>query len=249
MLKKLFSLSAAILLMAGSYAFAQTATGNVFGDVTDTSGGVLPGASVTISGEAGTRSTVTGTDGAFRFLNLDYGDYTVSISMQGFGTVNRKVTIVTGSSSQVSVSLAVGTMSDTIEVTAEAALVDIKKRGTSTTLSTSDLKDTPNSRDPWGIMNQVPGALIDRVNIAGNENGQQAAVGHRGLRVTRCAARRWDRGGPPARPGTGRTPHRRRPTPRNDSRSTRTISPATRINGGFSPARCATRKNSGGRCD
>jgi hypothetical protein len=180
MLKKLFSLSAAILLMAGSYAFAQTATGNVFGDVTDTSGGVLPGASVTISGEAGTRSTVTGTDGAFRFLNLDYGDYTVSISMQGFGTVNRKVTIVTGSSSQVSVSLAVGTMSDTIEVTAEAALVDIKKRGTSTTLSTSDLKDTPNSRDPWGIMNQVPGALIDRVNIAGNENGQQAAVAGKG---------------------------------------------------------------------
>ena len=172
MLKKLFSLSAAILLMAGSYGFAQTATGNVFGNVTDTSGGVLPGASVTISGEAGTRSTVTGTDGAFRFLNLDYGDYTVSISMQGFGTVNRKVTIVTGSSSQVSVSLAVGTMSDTIEVTAEAALVDIKKRGTSTTLSTSDLKDTRNSRDPWGIMNQVPGALIDRVNIAGNENGQ-----------------------------------------------------------------------------
>ena len=168
------------LVLAGAGAFAQTATGNVFGNVTDTSGGVLPGASVSISGEAGTRTTVTGSDGSFRFLNMDYGTYKVTVAMQGFGTVSRNITIVTGASSQVSVSLAVGGLSDTVEVSAEAALVDVKKRGTSTTLSTSDLRDTPNSRDPWGVMNQVPGALIDRVNIAGNENGQQAAVAGKG---------------------------------------------------------------------
>ena len=173
-------LAFAWLVLAGASAFAQTATGNVFGSVTDTSGAVLPGATVTIAGEAGTRSTVTGSDGAFRFLNMDYGDYKVSIALSGFNTVSRDITIVTGSSSQVSVSLAIGGLTDTVEVSAEAPLVDVKKRGTSTTLSTSDLRDTPNSRDPWGIMNQVPGALIDRVNIAGNENGQQAAVAGKG---------------------------------------------------------------------
>ncbi len=179
-MKKIFTLGLAILLMASVGAFAQTATGNVFGVVTDASGAVLPGASVAISGEAGTRTTVSGADGSFRFLNMDYGDYTVTISMQGFGSVSRKIAIVTGSSSQVSVSLKIGGQAETVEVTAEAPLVDIKKRGTSTTLTTSDLRDTPNSRDPWGIMNQVPGALIDRVNVAGNENGQQAAIAGKG---------------------------------------------------------------------
>ncbi len=178
MTKRLLAL--AFLILASTTAFAQTATGNVFGVVTDASGAVLPGASVSISGEAGTRTTVSGSDGTFRFLNMDYGDYKVGVSLAGFSTVSRAVTIITGSNSQVNVSLAVGGMSDTVEVSAVAPLVDVKKRGTSTTLSTSDLRDTPNSRDPWGIINQVPGALIDRVNIAGNENGQQAEVAGKG---------------------------------------------------------------------
>lgn len=178
MKKRLLLLAA--LLLAVPPAFAQTATGNVFGNVTDTSGAVLPGATVSISGEAGTRSTITGSDGTFRFLNMDYGDYKVSISLPGFATATRNVTVVTGTSAQVTVSLGVGGLTDTVEVSAEAPLVDIKKRGTSTTLSTSDLKDVPNSRDPWGVMNQVPGALMDRVNIAGNENGQQASVAGKG---------------------------------------------------------------------
>jgi len=178
MKKRLLALIGLLLLSTG--AFAQTATGNVFGNVTDSSGAVLPGATVSISGEAGTRTTVTGSDGSFRFLNMDYGDYKVSVSLQGFGGATRSVTVVTGTSSQLAIALAIGGLTDTVEVSGEAPLVDVKKRGTSTTLSFDDLKDTPNSRDPWGIMNQVPGALIDRVNIAGNENGQQASVAGKG---------------------------------------------------------------------
>lgn len=178
-MKTHLALVASLLLAAGD-AFAQTATGNVFGNVNDSSGAVLPGATVSISGETGTRTTVSGSDGSFRFLNMDYGDYTVTVSLSGFTPTSRKVTVVTGTSAQVTVSLSVGGMTDTVEVSGEAPLVDVKKRGTGTTLNTADLRDTPNSRDPWGIMNQVPGALIDRVNIAGNENGQQASVAGKG---------------------------------------------------------------------
>ena len=64
MMKRILAL--ACLVLASTGAFAQTATGNVFGTVTDTSGAVLPGASVSISGEAGTRTTVSGSDGSFR---------------------------------------------------------------------------------------------------------------------------------------------------------------------------------------
>lgn len=179
-MKKLFSLSLAILLMASAGAFAQTSTGNIYGKALDASGAVLPGASVTVTGEAGTRTTVTGGDGTFRFLNLSPSDYTVTVAMQGFGTANRKINVQSGQTASVDVSLKVGGASETVEVTAESPLVDVNKRGTGTVLSAQDLKDVPTSRDPWGIMNQVAGALVDRVNIGGNENGQQASVAGKG---------------------------------------------------------------------
>ncbi|MBP6705309.1 MAG: carboxypeptidase regulatory-like domain-containing protein, partial [Vicinamibacteria bacterium] len=179
-MKKIFTLGLAILLMASVGAFAQTASGNVYGKVVDQSGAVLPGASVTISGEAGSRSSVTGADGTFRFLNLDPNDYTVTVNLSGFGSANRRITVQTGLSATLDIAMKVGGQSETVEVTAESALVDVKKRGTSANLTSQDLIDVPNSRDPWGIMNQVAGALVDRVNIAGNENGQQASVAGKG---------------------------------------------------------------------
>jgi hypothetical protein len=170
----------ACLVLASVSAYPQASTGNVLGTVTDASGAVLPGASVSISGEAGTRTTVTGPDGAFRFLNMDYGDYKVVVSMQGFGSSTKNVTIVTGNNTTVPVTLAVGGKTETVEVTGETPLVDATKRGTGANITAEQLKDVPNSRDPWGIMRNVPGALIDRVNIAGNENGQQASIAGKG---------------------------------------------------------------------
>jgi hypothetical protein len=62
----------------------------------------------------------------------------------------------------------------------ETPLVDVKKRGTSTTMITDELQKTPNARDPWGVLKNVPGVQLDRMNIAGNENGQQANAGGKG---------------------------------------------------------------------
>lgn len=173
-------LAFAWLVLASVGAYAQQSTGNVLGTVTDASGAVLPGATIAISGEAGTRTTTSGADGTFRFLNMDYGDYKVTVSLQGFGSTTKSVTIVTGANATLAVSLAVGGKTETVEVSGEAPLVDATKRGTGTTITTEQLKDVPNARDPWGIMRNVPGAMIDRVNIAGNENGQQANVAGKG---------------------------------------------------------------------
>ena len=105
-MKKIFTLGLAILLMASVGAFAQTASGNVYGKVVDQSGAVLPGASVTISGEAGSRSSVTGADGTFRFLNLDPNDYTVTVNLSGFGSANRRITVQTGLSATLDIAKA-----------------------------------------------------------------------------------------------------------------------------------------------
>ena len=65
-----------LALLIAPEAWAQTATGQVYGVVTDESGAVLPGATVALSGEnTGARTTNTGNQGDFRFLNLDPGTY------------------------------------------------------------------------------------------------------------------------------------------------------------------------------
>src|SRR6185503_20822630 len=89
-------LALGLILALSSGAFAQFATGNVYGTVTDESGAVLPGASVTLNSDLGSRTTTSGSQGDFRFLNLDRGTYKLAVSLAGFGTVTREVAVVTG---------------------------------------------------------------------------------------------------------------------------------------------------------
>jgi hypothetical protein len=161
-------------------AFAQFATGNLYGTVTDESGAVLPGAVVMLTSDLGNRQTTTGTRGDFRFLNLDRGAYKVSVSIPGFTTMTRDVTITTGENVNLTFAAKVAQQEETITVTAETPLVDTKKRGTGTVLTTEELSSVPNARDPWGVLVNIPGVVLDRVNIAGNENGQQASVAGKG---------------------------------------------------------------------
>jgi len=162
-----------VLALAG-VASAQIAGGNVYGTVTDQQGAVMPGVSVTIVGETGTRSATSGTDGTFRFLGLERGDYTLTVSLSGFATAVRKIRVTTGENVELSFNMKVSSVAETVEVTGETPLVDTKKRGTSTTMTSEELKQVPNARDPWAVLQAVPGVLVDRVNIAGSENGQQA---------------------------------------------------------------------------
>ena len=82
-MKKFLVLALALLALAPT-AFAQISGGNIYGTVTDESGAVLPGATVTLTGDLGTRSTTTGTQGEFRFLNLDRGRYKLTVALTGF---------------------------------------------------------------------------------------------------------------------------------------------------------------------
>jgi hypothetical protein len=120
------------------------------------------------------RTTITDAAGKFRFLNLDNGTYTVTIEMTGFQKQSRELIVNTGVNSDVSFTLGVSTVSETVMVTAASPVVDVKKAGTSTTLTTAELEGTPQSKDPWAALKTVPGVLVDRVNVGGNESGQQS---------------------------------------------------------------------------
>lgn len=170
----------AVLALAPVAYAQQIATGNIYGTVADQSGAILPGVTATLTGETGTRSTVSGGQGNFRFLGLPRGAYTLTLAMTGFAKVTRNVQVTTGENVELTFALKVSAIEETITVTGETPLIDTTKRGTATTMTTEELSQLPNARDPWGVLKAVPGVLTDRVNIAGNENGQQAAFAGKG---------------------------------------------------------------------
>ena len=63
---------------------------------------------------------------------------------------------------------------ETITVTSESPLLDERKLQQGTTVSQVELEKIPTARDPWALLNQTPGVMVDRINVGGNESGQQA---------------------------------------------------------------------------
>jgi hypothetical protein len=171
----------ALALGAAPALWAQASGGNIYGTVADASGAVLPGATVTLTGATiGGRTTASGIQGDFRFLNLDPGPYKLAVTMKGFGTVNREVVVTTGQNVNLSFAMKVAGQSEEVTVTAETPVVDTKRVGTATTLTQEELAQVPQSRDPWAVLKTVPGVLVDRVNVAGNESGQQSGFVSKG---------------------------------------------------------------------
>ena len=174
LVKRVPGIALALVLAAVSAAQAQVSTGNVYGVVHDDSGAVLPGVTVALTGPYGTRSTTTGGQGEFRFLNVDQGRYTVKTGLTGFAGQARDVTVNVGTNVNLTFQMKVATVEETVTITAEAPIVDVKKMGTATTITKEEIASIPNARDPWAMLRTVPGVIMDRVNIGGNENGQQA---------------------------------------------------------------------------
>jgi hypothetical protein len=178
-------LALALLLSAVPAAWAQISAGGIYGKITDESGAVMPGATVTLKGEnIRPATTVSGSQGEFRFLNLDPGAYAVTVNLVGFANVTRNVNVSVGVNVDLPFSLKVATVEESITVTAETPVVEAKKFGTGTTMNRDELNKIPNSRDPWAFMRNVPGVQVDRVNQAGSESGQQSGFIGKGSPAT-----------------------------------------------------------------
>jgi hypothetical protein len=184
-MKRVLGMAAAIFLSLAVSAWAQATGGNIYGAVSDESGAVLPGAGITVTGPTiGARTTTSDSQGSFRFLGLDPGSYKLAVSLSGFATVNREVIVNTGQNANLSFSLKVATVEETITITAETPIVDTKRVGTATTLTKEELAQVPQGRDPWAVLNSVPGVQVDRVSVAGNEAGQQSVFAAKGAQPT-----------------------------------------------------------------
>jgi hypothetical protein len=172
---RLVTYAALALGLAGvSPAAAQVFTGRIDAVVTDSTGAVLPGVTVDISGPQNS-STVSDAKGEAHFLNLAPGTYTVTAKLSGFGDyLNKNVPVLVGKAADLKITMAVAGVNTQVEVTAEAPVLDAKKTSTSTNITQEELQEVPSSRDPWVVLQSVPGVVTDRVNVGGAESGQQS---------------------------------------------------------------------------
>src|SRR5262249_2462173 len=112
--------------------------------------------------------------GQFRFLNLYPGSYSLRAELEGFSTIERPdLTIKVGGKTSIEVTLT-GAIKDVITVTGEAPLLDERRITQRSNVSTVELDRVPTARDPWSLLSQAPGVVVDRVNVGGNESGQQS---------------------------------------------------------------------------
>jgi hypothetical protein len=163
-----------LLLLCCSALYAQTQSGNIRGTVTGAGDGTpLPGVTVTVSGPAGTQTFVTESDGTFRFLALHPGKYTVTTDLAGFAASRRSVDVVLGRNTEVNLAIS-PSVNEAITVTAATPVIDTRETGTGQNVENIELVNVPSARDPWVVLQTIPGVLVDRVNVGGNESGQQS---------------------------------------------------------------------------
>jgi hypothetical protein len=141
-------------------AAAQSLTGVITGTVKDEQGGVLPGATVTLTGKTGTKTATTDTGGNYRFAALDPGAYSVEISMSGFSPQRRDGIVVNvGKDSAVDFALKVGGFTEAATVIGEAPVVDTTSSATNNQLSQDLLFNMPirQGNTATNLLNFAPG--------------------------------------------------------------------------------------------
>ena len=172
-----FVLALAIGGVWAAPALAQTGgTGTMSIRVVDPDGVALPGAMVALQGPLGTNTQYTSIDGTTRVLGLYPGFYTATFSLDGFKTVVREELRITVSRTiSVTVTLELASVEETITVTGESPVVDVKSTLVGS-LYTDELIDrVPTASGMWaGVLDHVPSLVSDEVDIGGSESGQQS---------------------------------------------------------------------------
>jgi hypothetical protein len=168
----------ALTLAASSAAGQGTAPASIIGQVTDGTGAVLPGVTVTATSPAlqvSQVTAVTDSEGEYRLSPLPIGVYQVTWELSGFQAVRQEeVRLTVGFVARIDQTLRIGSVSEVINVTASAPLVDVTSSATRTELTTAEVKLIPtNESGLKAFFTQVPGI---RSNIEVGNSGSGDSV-------------------------------------------------------------------------
>lgn len=150
-----------LCVYAAASAHAQEQSGSIQGIVKDAQGAVLPGATVEAKNLAnvGVTTTVANAEGLYRFPALPPGTYEVTGTLAGFSPA--KVTgirLSLGQLLKVDLSLAIAAVTESVQVTSESPLIDVKQNQNATSLSKEAIERIPKGRDFTSVIFMAPGA-------------------------------------------------------------------------------------------
>jgi hypothetical protein len=171
---KRFTLAILALCLFSASVLAQGTLGRLVGTVAGPDGNI-PGATITAKdNQTGKEQTVQASgDGSYTFQQLESGTYTVTITAPGFKTfTSNNVKIDAGRDYTLNASLVVGTISETVQVTAGADVVNASNGELSTNVTTRQVKELPiNGRNPLNLLNLIAGSNPTSSSI----NGQRSS--------------------------------------------------------------------------
>ena len=171
-----------LLLTTPTNVMAQGATGRtgtLNGTIADPDGAPLPGVTVTVSGPVLMTPSVmvTGVDGRYRAPALPPGLYTVDAVLEGFGPMQQNdVRVSMGATLAVNFTMEIGGVTETVTVTGEAPLVDVRGSSSNTTTFSDEYLDAlPANRSNSGasdFLGMAPGANLGRTRSSGSASGR-----------------------------------------------------------------------------
>lgn len=172
-------LAAVLLFLTASLAFGQTNQGVIAGNVLDSSGAVVPNASIVAKNEAtgSTYTTKSTTTGNYRFPSIELGRYTITTTSPGFRpSVNTGVQVRVGSVTSLDIDVSAGSDNQTVTVAADAPQVETQSSDVGGTVTAQQIIDLPLAlggvgamRSPEGFVFLIPGTAGP--GTANNNNG------------------------------------------------------------------------------
>lgn len=157
------------LLASGAAARAQVTTGSIAGIVRDSSGAVLQGVTATLTSPAlpeGPRIVITGEQGDYRFTRLQPGTYDLRVELAGFTTYEEMdLRVLAASTVERLVTLGPAAVAETITVSGQAPVVDVRRSGIQNSLSVEQLEAAASER--YGVqayLAMLPGVTTNAYN-------------------------------------------------------------------------------------
>lgn len=173
------SLTALALVCLATDVRAQSASG-IAGSVRDASGAILPGVTVEAASPAlieGARTVVSDSNGQYLITDLRPGEYVVTFTLPGFRTVRRDgIRLSASFTATVSVELAVGQLEESITVTGEAPLVDVRSSVSQTVMNRETLDTIPTGKDPFAVGQLIAGVTTATPDVGGTQIMQQPTL-------------------------------------------------------------------------
>ena len=167
----------AVFLALAAGAAAQTETGRITGVVTDATGGILPGVTVTAKavGTGATRELTTDSAGQYVFANLPPGPYEITAGAGGVQSSEQKVTVTVGGAFNVDLKMDVAGTKENVNVVAEIPRINVTNSEVSTTITEAQIRELPT----------ITRNVYDLVAVAGNVSGGKVADGEEWTTTTR----------------------------------------------------------------